>query len=479
MTTTSIRRTAFALVGVSLLASLVITAGSGFLRVPAALGAAHGGNRAPDWSRRLNTADKAGYCYEHAVVSSPDGSTVFVAGSFVAAFRSAAGRRLWARRGRTSVPRITISLDGRVLFLTGWMTYRSKKTNATVSAYRTSALDARTGDELWAALYKGPVAANDRAVGIGLSSDGRTVFVGGTASADVSGSDFVAIAYRAATGRRVWMSGFNGFNNAQDVATATALDPRLHAFFVSGYRLDTIQTSSGFRYVYQYETVAYDTRNGRVRWSATYRGPRSDPGQPEAVAVAPDGTRVFVTGSRPGSGPGSDYATVAYVAMTGKRMWVARYDGSAHREDDGYGVAVSGDGTTIVVTGRSMTQDSSFKYVTIAYAAKTGGERWLRTFDRSHPSQDAPGAGVLMNPNGKTVYVSGRRDQTPRGIGTVAYRVSDGAQRWAAQFAGSGASDNEASGMAAAPDGVRMFVAGAAGERGYSGPQCIVLAYRS
>ena len=72
------------------------------------------------------------------------------------------------------------------------------------------------------------------------------------------------------------------------------------------------------------------------------------------MRVSPGGTRVFVTGDSQGVGSGSDYATVAYSAATGTRLWVRRYNGPGNGEDHASSVRVSPGGTRVFVTGDSQ-----------------------------------------------------------------------------------------------------------------------------
>ena len=70
---------------------------------------------------------------------------------------------------------------------------------------------------------------------------------------------------------------------------------------------------------------------GAQLWVARYNGPAGGDNEARAVAVDPGGRRVFVTGqSYGGRATGADYATVAYSAATGRRLWVGRFAGNRH-----------------------------------------------------------------------------------------------------------------------------------------------------
>src|SRR5438094_4654688 len=76
------------------------------------------------------------------------------------------------------------------------------------------------------------------------------------------------------------------------------------------------------------------------------------------------------TGGRPGGAPGFDYATVAYEASTGVKLWAKRYNGPGNGDDQAYSVAVSPDGSRVFVTGGSDGGSTTkFDYATVAYEA--------------------------------------------------------------------------------------------------------------
>src|SRR5438105_411402 len=72
-----------------------------------------------------------------------------------------------------------------------------------------------------------------------------------------------------------------------------------------------------------------------------------------AVTTSPDGSTVFVTGCSDCTFS-SDFLTVAYDASTGRVLWQRTYDGPDHLGDEATALAVSPDGSKVFVTGRSM-----------------------------------------------------------------------------------------------------------------------------
>jgi hypothetical protein len=229
-----------------------------------------------------------------------------------------------------------------------------------------------------------------------------------------------------------------------------------------------------------YATVAYNAATGARLWVARYNGPGNGEDNAASVAVSPSGTTVFVTGASKGSRSGSDYATVAYATATGAQLWVKRYNGEPPRGvDQASSLSVSPDGQMVVVTGQSGSPNGN-DYITIAYNAATGTRLWGSRY--SGPGyMDDNATAVKVSPDGSTVLVTGSSygsSGTDPDWATVAYSAATGAQLWAKRYNGPGHGYDVATALAIDPTGTRVFVTGlGAGKTG--GQDCTTIAYRA
>ena len=98
--------------------------------------------------------------------------------------------------------------------------------------------------------------------------------------------------------------------------------------------------------------------------------------------MSPDGSKVFVTGESGGSNGYDDYATVAYDASTGAQLWAKRYNGPGNGDDSATALGVSPDGSKVFVTGLSTGSTSGYyDYATVAYDASTGAKLWAKRYN--------------------------------------------------------------------------------------------------
>jgi len=137
--------------------------------------------------------------------------------------------------------------------------------------------------------------------------------------------------------------------NAADIPHALAISRDGARVFVSG------DSDGGIKNDYDFATIAYNLRTGKKIWVARYNGPAGRPDGAEAIGLS--GRRVYVTGATVRKKGGYDYGTLAYDAATGRRLWVARYNGPAGGDDGGADLAVSADGAKVFVTGTSTSRD--------------------------------------------------------------------------------------------------------------------------
>jgi len=358
-----------------------------------------------------------------AMVCSPDGSRVYVTGRShgsatgwnytTIAYDAATGAMGWVatytKRGGGSD--IPHAMASSPDGATLFVTGSSWGGPSEGDDYATVAYDAATGSQLWTARYNSSADGEETANGLVVSPDGSRVVVTGSSDVPDSGADFATAAYGAATGELLWTARYNGKANMDDIADAVAISPDGSKVFVTG---QSMATSTG----YDFATVAYDESSGSVLWGARYHGIGTD--IPTAIAASPDGAKVYVTGEGTG-----DYATAAYDATTGVIQWTARYAGPDGGSDRAHALAADPNGSEVFVTGQSFGTGTSDDYATVAYDAFTGSELWASRYDGAANGFDAA-ASVAGSPDGTKVFVAGE-SAGPGGlqdfqIVTVAYQ---------------------------------------------------------
>ena len=413
------------------------------------------------WVQRYHGPQRPANSPAGAVLS-PDGATVFVTGTSSApgkqeyatvAYRAATGARRWAARypGKwffTAASSIAVSPAGNLVFVTGRSTRSGTTTDYTTVAYR-----AATGTKAWAARYNGPAGGDDTATSVAVSPRGNIVFVTGFSQGTASSRDYATVAYRAATGARLWARRYSLPGRSDSTAAALAVSPDGQAVFVTGY---TFPPHGHANYV----TIAYRAATGKAEWHARYDGPGQGDDITSAVKVTPDGSTVLVTGtSYGGPGTGSDWATVAYRAATGTQRWVSRYTGPGNGTDGASSLAVNPSGTRVYVTGFSEGRTSGRDCATVAYRTATGARVWAKRYTGPGSRTDACSA-IATSPDGGKVFVTGtvtRAGQDGDYL-TIAYRAATGAWLWGRRYNGPASSLDRAGAVVASA--TRVIVTG-------------------
>jgi putative pyrroloquinoline-quinone binding quinoprotein len=191
-------------------------------------------------------------------------------------------------------------------------------------------------------------------------------------------------------------------------------------------------------------------------WANRFKGTRGDTAG-YADAVSPDGSTVYVTGSArvSKSHPHTSGVTVAYDSATGAALWQTRYNAINRRN-----LAVSPDGSTVFLTGSATSSPGYFHFLTAALDATTGAQLWAASFRKGFHVGE--GSAVAVSPDGSTVFVTGYTfgPTAYRGWGTVAYDATTGAQLWVVHFIHR-TQDIEGTSITASPDGSKVFTTGA------------------
>jgi outer membrane protein assembly factor BamB len=266
---------------------------------------------------------------------------------------------------------------------------------------------ARPGGQLWARTL--PRAC---CLAGAVSPDGTTVFVSGSVQPPrgqpLVRTHFETVAYRAATGARLWASPYQPGGFGRPVAMTVSRDGA--RVYVTG---DTIAPGQGV------VTIAYNARTGRQLWASRYM-PKGPGARVSGLAVSPDGTTLYLTGSR--GLAQSEFAVIAYAAATGKQRWLRYYT----KVKPGYAesVAVSPDGKTVYATGFAGSSA-----LTVAYGA-AGTLNWATRY--KDPYGFAAGSQIVAGPGGGAVYIAGKAANKNGhvDVATFAYRAATGTRMW-------------------------------------------------
>lgn len=335
---------------------------------------------------------------------SPDGKTVFLVGYTypqtgdaniaTVAYDALTGAELWRQiydgpSGRTDLASsLAISPDGSTLYVAG-----SSEGDSFTFDYLTLALDTRDGSLRWEARYDGIGHRDDLSDDLTIAPDGSMVYVTGGSDGDGTYVDMATVAYDARTGQQVWVRRYTEpCISCADSGTAVALSPDGSTLFVAGYTN---------RITFDYYTVAYDANDGTERW-ATPHGWKYRDDTAKFVEPSPDGSRVYVSGNS--NGDFDNGMTVAYDATTGIPIWHRWYtDHKYYWGVTPLKLVVHPDGSTVYLTGTFKTEIDSIvsNAGTVAYAADTGETLWRAKVD------GVSGSGLALTPDGSTVLTAG------------------------------------------------------------------------
>ena len=325
--------------------------------------------------------------------------------------------------------------------------------------------------ELWTARFNSATPAVDDIEAdfgndIALSADGATAFVTGRIRGLANADDFDVgtIAYDTATGAQRWFARYAG-GTYYDFGQAVALDPDGERVYVAGAR-----------YGANFDTVvlAYAATSGALLWQAVVDGDGADD-LATAIDVSDDGNALVVaaesaTVAGNGAAESLDMLLLALDPQTGEERWRARHD--AGGQDRPGAVAIGPDtrvdpedpGPAVVVVGGSAREGEPAALATLAFDLETGEPRWQ---NRIEAPTGHEGRDVAITPGGERVVVVGNRAGTGNNLWdyvTASYDLETGDERWAEVFDSASNSLDQASDLVLSPDGTRAFVTGVSWE---------------
>jgi DNA-binding beta-propeller fold protein YncE len=240
----------------------------------------------------------------------------------------------------------------------------------------------------------------------------------------------------------VWVA---TYQDVSDFGVALAVSPDGTRVYVTG---------AGFSYIFheRMETIAYDALTGAQLWVRLYMDGRLST-SPRDIAINPDAASLYITGTV--GGTDTDIITVAYDALTGRRLAVDRYRNSD--VDLAESVLVSPDGSQVFVIGElNLAVNSQARFLVNAYDPSLSSRVWTATYLAPY----AFGAFGALDPSGSRLYVTGSSgpDRDHSDYTTVAYDAANGAQQWVSFY--DGGDDDFAKLIATARQGTVVVVSG-------------------
>ncbi|MFA5860663.1 MAG: WD40 repeat domain-containing protein [Candidatus Thermoplasmatota archaeon] len=423
----------------------------------------------PTWTDAYN-GQGSGTDYALKGVLSADGSRYFVVANSQAsasrndlvttAYDTSTGDRVWSARhdgGANAYARnVALSPDESLVYALTMVQRSQGGWDIQIVAY-----DPATGAHQWTATYVGPNTSwhYTSMAGLAFSPDGTRIYLAGQsiyANGTGQAIDAIVLVYDALTGASVSARVYEG---VQDFVTSFALSPDGTRLYLTGSKYLWTPSTPFDR---DWTMASIDTASGDVIWNQTYDAAglyQVDQGV--ALALSSDGSTIYVTGQSYGAGTSEDILTIAYDAATGATRWISRFDGTGHDVDRPTAIALSPDGSRVFVTGSSVGWLTGVGYVTLAYDTNDGTQLWQERYDNSGSAHPDNAKAIALSPDGDTVVVTGGSSLgaagEEMGVQTIAYDVQTGDVVWNARYF---TRAPDAASITIDPTGTRAYVAG-------------------
>lgn len=390
------------------------------------------------WDSGLNETSKGAYP-EYPADAEVARGALYVAGEshdghgdsdvFLLKLSTDDGQLLWETRyggrspveGREFDAATALDVSGRRIFVTG----RRNSDQMGRSDLLAAAFDTATGKKLWAvAVAKGRAWGAD----VAASPDGSVVYVSGSARRD-DRRQIILAALRASDGATLWE-----YYRAPPGKAGRAYGTQLIA---TGDRLYAQGTVRRNRRNYDYLTLAFDVSGKTTKlWRTFTNSDAPGYGYGSAMALPPDGKRLFVGGSHQDlsqNGGQATASTYALDATTGAIVWSDTVMNPMTKFQSAYELALSPSGEHLYVAGIPdlVPSDHFENFVARAYAAGDGSVLWTTKYEPATADVyvadlGADGDGPIVS----AILMSGLN----RDLLTLALDGNDGSTRWSARF---------------------------------------------
>lgn len=297
------------------------------------------------------------------------------------------------------------------------------------------------GAMVWVRKFDGPAGRMDSGVDVALDAS-KNVYVAARINDYGLDGDFGLIKYKP-NGRRLWARQYSAAGpDHPETPVAVGVDGKGAVYLAGNVR---IGDKDGF------QLLKYGP-SGVLRWVRRFGASGAGDSALTAMAVSRKGD-VYVAGVRDGfQGRGVDYLTVKYNPA-GKRRWVRRHDGPAHREDHANDLAIDKKGN-VYITGHSVGSGASSQYLTVKYDRR-GRLKWRRLAGDGGANI---AKAIAVNGAGG-IFVTGTSYARDGAHNLTVKYGPGGARRWTSRYAGPDAGNYSGDGIALGGDG-SVYVVG-------------------
>lgn len=355
-----------------------------------------------------------------------------------------AGKELWIARyngpAGGSDAAVAIALDSKDnVYVTGGSAGKGTNSDFVTIKYSPS------GKQIWAKRYDGPAHGFDTATAIAVDTQDNIYVTGPSDPSGLGNFDYLTLKYNA-SGKKLWEARYNGPSNLIDTPFAIAVDP-------SGNPCVTGQSNGTLKTMVDIATIKYDGATGNQVWLNRYDGPQHYFDVGRAIAVDAKGN-VYVAGEA-SVGATQDFVTIKY-SSAGAPLWIKYYNGPGDGSDFAKTMVLDNQGN-VYVGGDIWGSANNWDFGVIKYNTN-GKQLWVGRYDGPVHGDDQLKA-IALDDTGNVYATGDSPGKTDFDFATVKFN-SSGKKIWAERYDGEGKDDDLASGIVV-DSSLNVYVTGA------------------